>query len=79
MAKSPQKVSMNFDVAKDLIDTKQEILRKSIQKILDKWGVTSTDELIVKTRSGELEEGEHDAIVITNYLDELKQLESLLK
>jgi len=79
MTESPSDITLNYEVAKDLIDTKQELLRKGIKDILDKWGEASVENLIRKAKSGEIEEAEHDAIVLTNYIKELEHLEALLK
>ncbi len=78
MTESPTEVSLRYEIAKDLVQTKQELIRKEINAILKKWGQDSADELIDKAKSGELEESEHDAILLTNYLDELKELDQLI-
>ncbi|MCE7736537.1 MAG: hypothetical protein GPJ54_16770 [Candidatus Heimdallarchaeota archaeon] len=78
MTESPTEVSIRYEIAKDLVQTKQELVRREINAILKKWNQDSVEILIEKAKSGELEEAEHDAILLTNYLDELKELEHLI-
>ncbi|OLS19916.1 MAG: hypothetical protein HeimC2_39420 [Candidatus Heimdallarchaeota archaeon LC_2] len=78
MTESPSEVSIRYEIAKDLVQTKQELIRKEINAILKKWKQESVEILIAKAKNGALEEAEHDAILLTNYLDELKELEHLI-
>ena len=72
-------ISIRKELAIDLIKTKIELLNSKINKILQKWGQQTAEEMITKTREGLLEEAEGDAIVLTNLLEKLKELENLLK
>ena len=72
-------ITIDFRLAKDLIDTKHNLIIKEINNILSKWDQDSIEEFIDKAKSGELDNAEHDAILIGNYVDELKELENLLK
>lgn len=65
-------------LALDLIETKMQILRDEIANKLEKWKQTSINDLLTKANSGDLEEAEHDAIVLTNLRYELQELESLV-
>lgn len=78
MTESPTEVSISYKIAKDLVQTKQELIRIEINSILKKWNQESVEILIQRAKSGELEEAEHDAILLTNYIDELKELEHLI-
>lgn len=78
MTESPTEVSISYEIAKDLVQTKQELIRIEINSILKKWNQESVEILIQRAKSGELEEAEHDAILLTNYIDELKELEHLI-
>lgn len=71
-------VTLGYEVVKDLIDTKQDVIRTEIRTILLKWGAENAEDFIEKVRIGEIKEGEHDAILLTNFIDELKTLESIL-
>lgn len=78
MINNENTVTLKYEIAKDLIDTKQSLIIKEINKILKKWNEESIESLINHAKSGELEEAEHDAILIGNYADELKELKGLL-
>ena len=78
-SKASEKVILREDVARELIDTKLRVLREEINKILQKWKMKSAEELIEKTRNGKLAESEHDAIVLTNLLQEITNYENLLQ
>ena len=78
MTEVPTDITLKYEVAKDLIQTKQDLLRSEIRKVLQKWNESSVDEFLNKVKVGDIEEGEHDAILLTNYLSELHELENLL-
>lgn len=78
MINNENTVTLKYEIAKDLIDTKQSLIIIEINKILKKWNEESIESLINHVKSGELEEAEHDAILIGNYADELKELKGLL-
>ena len=72
-------ISIRKELAIDLIKTKIKLLNDKIEKILRKWGETTAEEMIRKAREGLLEEAEGDAIVLTNLLEKIKELENLLE
>jgi hypothetical protein len=71
-------VTLDYETAKDLIDTKLRLLRSEVATILDRWSESSAEIMIRKARSGSLPEAEHDAIVLTNLLERIKEIENLL-
>ena len=72
-------ITLDFDTAKDLIDTKHRLVVEGLNEILKKWNQISVQDFLSRVTSGELEEAEHDAILLANYQDELKKLDSLLR
>ena len=51
MTESPSDVSIKYEIAKDLIQTKQDLIRKDINKILTKWKQETVEILIQKAKS----------------------------
>lgn len=76
--KPPAPVTLDYETAKDLIDTKLRLLRSEVATILDRWNELSAEVMIRKARSGSLPEAEHDAIVLTNLLERIGEFENLL-
>jgi hypothetical protein len=76
--KPPAPITLDYETAKDLIDTKLRQLRSEVATILDRWNEASAEGMIRKARSGSLPEAEHDAIVLTNLLDRIRVFEKLL-
>ncbi|MFQ5981624.1 MAG: hypothetical protein ACE5OZ_26055 [Candidatus Heimdallarchaeota archaeon] len=76
--KPPAPITLDYEIAKDLIDTKLRLLRNEVAMILDRWNEPSAEIMIRKARSGSLPEAEHDAIVLTNLLERINEFENLL-
>ena len=72
-------VEFEKDFAIDLIETKLAVVNKEIQAILENWNQESAEEMIKKTRKGELSEAENDAISLTNLVDMQNYLEEVLQ
>ena len=70
-------VSLNKDLALELIETNLAVVRKDIRRILSRWQVKSSQEMIEMTEKGELREAEVDALALTNLIDKEKELEGL--
>ena len=70
-------VSLNKDFALELIETNLAVVRKDIRRILSRWQVKSSQEMIEMTEKGELREAEVDALALTNLIDKEKELEGL--
>ena len=49
-------ISIDRNIAIDLIQTKLEILDKHIEAILNKWGYNNIDDFLTDGRAGKLEE-----------------------
>lgn len=70
--KPPAPITLDYETAKNLIDTKLRLLRSEVATILERWSESS------KARSGSLPEAEHDAIVLTNLLERISEFQNLL-
>ncbi len=70
-------ISFDPEVARDLIETKLRVLTEKIDLILNKWELSSIDELIEGARTGKLPEAEDDAIDLQNLHDKRSQIEKL--
>ena len=55
-------ISMDKDLASDLIDSKLRSIKKQISEILDKWQQSSIERMLRLTRSGKLPESELEVI-----------------
>ena len=71
-------VSIDQEVARDLIETKLRVLTEKIDAILNKWGLKSIDELVEGAKIGKFPEAEDDAIELQNLSDKRSQIEKLL-
>ena len=71
-------ITLDSDLAKDLIETKLDTLTAKINSILLKWNLNSPEELITKAKSGELPEAEDDAIDLQTLQDKRLKIEKLL-
>ena len=71
-------ITLDPEIARDLIETKLRVLTERIDQILGKWNLTSIDELIEGAKTGSLPEAEDDAIDLQNLRDKRSQLEKLL-
>ena len=72
-------VEFEKDFAIDLLETKLAVVKNEIQDILKQWNQESAEEMIEKTRKGELPEAEDDAISLTNLVDIQRYLEEVLQ
>lgn len=71
-------ISLDPEIARDLIETKLRVLTEKIDTILNKWQLRSIDELVEGARTGEIPEAEDDAIDLQNLRDKRNQIEKLL-
>ncbi len=71
-------ISLDPEVARDLIETKLRVLTEKIDSILNKWELSSIDELIEGAKTGKFPEAEDDAIDLQNLRDKRSQIEKLL-
>ena len=71
-------ISIDPEVARDLIETKLRVLTEKIDVILNKWEVNSIDELIAGAKTGKFPDAEDDAIDLQNLRDKRNQIEKLL-
>ncbi|MBN2157701.1 MAG: hypothetical protein JW776_16760 [Candidatus Lokiarchaeota archaeon] len=74
---SMTQVSIDKDLAIDLIETKLREIKSQIAEILKKWDQDSVTTMIRLSREGKLPESEMDAISLTNLNDKMVELESL--
>ena len=68
-------ISMDKDLAKDLIDSKLRNIKAQISEILEKWNQPSVENMIQLSRDGKLPESEIDAIGLTNLQQKMFNLE----
>ena len=68
-------ISMDKDLAMDLIESKLRNIKKQILEILGKWNQTSAETMIQLSRDGKLPESEIDAIGLTNLQKKMYELE----
>ena len=67
-------VSLERELAEELIDMKLNYLQDEIQKILDKWNYSSTTRFIEDSKDGTINEAEDDAITLQHLLDQRDEL-----
>ena len=71
------KVELEKDVAQDLVLVKLRLIRQEIEKIKDKWNIQSIDSFIKDVKSGKIGEGENDAIVLRQLVEDEQELDQL--
>ncbi|MFW9992673.1 MAG: hypothetical protein ACFFD4_11555 [Candidatus Odinarchaeota archaeon] len=71
-------ITIDRSLARELIENNLAVITKDIETILESWNQDSADEMIERTRRGELPEAEVDAIALTNLLEKKQELEKLL-
>jgi len=71
-------ISLDPEIARDLIETKLRVLTEKIDAILKKWNLSSINELIEGAKTGKFLEAEDDAIDLQNLRDKRSQIEKLL-
>lgn len=67
-------VSLEKELAEELIDLKLKFLQEEIQNILTKWNYQSASDFLEHARNGTLEEAEDDAITLRHLLDQREEL-----
>ncbi|MFX0098984.1 MAG: hypothetical protein ACFFCS_05340 [Candidatus Hodarchaeota archaeon] len=72
-------VSLDRDLAVDLINYKLRDVQEIIQGILDRWGVTDATTFLKDSKEGKYPESENDAIDLKQLLSEERKLKALLK
>jgi hypothetical protein len=72
-------VTMDRDLAEDLVNSKLRIIVGEIDKILQKWNYTSIQAFLSDSRSGKIRDTEDDAIVIRNLMDDKEELLEIKK
>ncbi len=70
-------VSINKELAEDLINSKLRIIVEEMEKILQKWKYDSIELFLTDSKSGKIRNAEDDAIVIQNLLDDQKELHQI--
>ena len=68
------RVSVDKDLLINLLDFKLIRLKDEIDRILNRWDYTSSNEFLKHAKDGTLEEAEMDAIELTNLIDERERL-----
>ena len=68
-------ISIDKDLAMDLIESKLRNIKKQILEILGKWNQPSAETMIQLSRDGKLPESEIDAIGLTNLQKKMYELE----
>ncbi|OLS17095.1 MAG: hypothetical protein HeimC2_36910 [Candidatus Heimdallarchaeota archaeon LC_2] len=67
-------ITLDRDLARDLIETKIQQLDLKIQSILKKWKITSVEEFLDVTKKGDLVEAVPDAVSLRNLIDKRSTL-----
>ena len=72
-------ITLENDVAEDLIKFKLQHLQETITSILSDWNEENVEDFINKAKSGELLNAEMDAITIKQLVVDVDKLTVLLK
>ncbi|MHA2362607.1 MAG: hypothetical protein ACXAC7_01520 [Candidatus Hodarchaeales archaeon] len=72
-------VTLNSDVAEELITFKLQSIQNTLIKVLKDWNQDNAEDFINKVKSGEIPEGEMDAITVRQLISDIDRLNSLLK
>lgn len=72
-------VSINKEIALDLVNTKLESIVQEINEILSRWNYHDPDSFIQDAKTGVIDEAEDDAISLMNLLDVREDLFNLKK
>ena len=72
-------VSLDHDVAVDLIRYKLRRVQELITSIMDRWNVIDAGDFLQKAKEGAYPEAENDAIDLKQLLHEEKKLKNLLQ
>lgn len=72
-------ITLENEIAEDLIKFKLQHIQETITVILNKWKEENIEDFIKKARSGSLPEAEMDAITIRQLAKDVEKLTTLLK
>ncbi|HME56551.1 MAG TPA: hypothetical protein VKM55_30405 [Candidatus Lokiarchaeia archaeon] len=72
-------VTLDHDVAIDLITYKLRRVEEIIRTILERWNVVDADDFLSKAKEGYYPESENDAIDLKQLLFEEQKLKTLLQ
>ncbi len=70
-------VTIEKDLAIELIDLKLRVIKQDILDILNKWGYKSTVQFLADSRDGTIQEAEDDAITLQHLIDQTESLFAL--
>ncbi len=70
-------ISLNKELAEDLINSKLRIIVEEMEKILQKWKYDSIELFLTDSKSGKIRNAKDDAIVIQNLLDDQEELHQI--
>ncbi len=71
-------ITLENEVAEDLIKFKLQYIQETITSILNKWNEENVEDFIKKAKTGELADAEMDAITIRQLVADLDRLQKLL-
>ena len=71
-------VTLEKEIAIDLVESKLSTIRKVINEIMTNWNVEEPKKLIEMARKGEIEEAEMDAITLRQLIEDQIKYENLL-
>ena len=72
-------VSIEKDLATELVNSKLDDINKEIKQILNHWGETDTERFLLKAKNGTLKNAEDDAIDLKQLLLDYDDLQEVLK
>ena len=72
-------VTIDRDLAEDLINSKLRVIVEEIDNILQKWNYTSIQSFLEDSRSGKVRDTEDDAVVIRSLMDDKEEILELKK
>ena len=72
-------VSLEKDIAIDLLEFKLRHIQELLEEILKTWKENNVERFLEKTRSGELEEAEMDAITVEQLLIDIGKYRKILE
>ena len=72
-------ITLENEVAEDLIKFKLQYIQETITSILNKWNEENVEDFIKKAKTGELADAEMDAITIKQLAKDVEKLTTLLK
>lgn len=72
-------ITLENEVAEDLIKFKLQHIQETISTILNKWNEDNIEDFIEKAKTGELTDAEMDAITLKQLAKDMEKLIILLK